>query len=292
MPPFVWFLASGDAFFVGMILILCAVGISTVRHILLRQFLVYSMSLMGLFLVAVSATPLPRMFYVISAAVILVWLVCVAVTSEKQRSAVRWSAVLAAALCAAAIIAEAPCRRMPKITGQFETLCVIGDSVSAGMGNDTEQTWPRLLRGQGIEVIDRSRAGATVSSALRRQVDGLPENALIVLEIGGNDLLSATATPYSDFDRDLRKLLESASGRRRTVVLLELPLLPWHTEYGRIQRRLASRFDAILVPKRFLAGIFAAEGATSDGIHLTAEGQRLMAKQMQAILDKAVFVAE
>jgi len=291
MPPFVWFLASGDAFFAGAGLVLCAAGISAVKKGLLRNVLVYLMSLAGVSLVAVSATPLPHTFYVSWAAIVLGWLVCATFVSEKQTAVVKWSAGVAAAFCAAAILVEVPCRRMPKIAGQFKALCVIGDSVSAGMGNDAEQTWPRLLRGQGIEVIDRSRAGATVGSALRRQVGGLPENAIVVLEIGGNDLLGVTATPYAEFERDLRELLEVASGGGRTIVMLELPLLPWHVKYGRIQRRLAGEFNVILVPKRFLAAIFAAEGATSDGIHLTPKGQRLVADRMQTVLGESILAA-
>jgi acyl-CoA thioesterase-1 len=292
MPPFVWFLASGDAFFAGAGLVLCAAGISAMKKGLLRNVVVYLMSLAGASLVTVSATPLPQTFYVFWAAIVLAWLVCVAFVSEKQTAVVRWSAVVATAFCAAAILVEVPCRRMPKIAGQFKTLCVIGDSVSAGMGNDAEQTWPRILRGQWIEVIDRSRAGATVSSALRRQVGGLPENAIVVLEIGGNDLLGVTPTPHAEFERDLRGLLETASGGGRTLVMLELPLLPWHVEYGRIQRRLAREFKAALLPKRYLAGIFAAEGATSDGIHLTPQGQRLMADRMRMMLGESILAAK
>lgn len=269
---------------------MCAIGISAMKKGLLRNVIVYLLSLMGTFLVALSATPLPRAFYVFWGAVVLGWLVCLAVFSNKWT--VAGLAMAAAGLCVAAILVEAPYRSAPKIAGQYGRLCVIGDSVSAGMGNAQEQTWPRILSAEGIEVIDHSRAGATVSSALRRQVGGLPENAIVVLEIGGNDLLGVTPTPHAEFERDLRGLLKATSVCGRTLVVLELPLLPWHVGYGRIQRRLASEFDAVLVPKRFLAGIFAAENATSDGIHLTAQGQRLMADRMRTILGESILAAK
>jgi lysophospholipase L1-like esterase len=284
MPPFVWFLAGGRAFFLGIVLLLCAMCVSVLKRSILRNLTIYVMALVGIFLVVASATPLPRAFYVVSAVVLLAWLVCVACASEERRLAERGLTCVTAGLCVAAMVIEAPHQRLPRVSEQFKTLCVIGDSVSAGMGSASELTWPRILRAQGIDVTDLSRAGATVGSALRQQANDIPENALVVLEIGGNDLLGIAATQHTDFERDLRGLLQRASDTGRTVVLLELPLLPWHVEYGRIQRRLAREFGVILVPKRFLAGIFAAEGATSDGIHLTPKGQELMAENMKAVL--------
>ena len=71
---------------------------------------------------------------------------------------------------------------------------MIGDSISAGIGNRDEQTWPKILRQKyKIEVIDVSVAGATVNSALKHQANQVKsDNSIVLLEIGGNDLFAPT----------------------------------------------------------------------------------------------------
>src|SRR4051812_1052045 len=102
---------------------------------------------------------------------------------------------------------------------------VVGDSISAGMGGESV-TWPRLLvRRQQIVVHDLSLMGATVASAGREQAGHVAEPvALVLAEIGGNDLLGGTAP--EDFERGLETLLSRLRSRGWTVVLLELPLPP------------------------------------------------------------------
>jgi acyl-CoA thioesterase-1 len=167
------------------------------------------------------------------------------------------------------------------------TVFVVGDSVSAGMGGE-RQTWPRLLSDRhGVHVHDLSLAGATVATALRDQAGGVTESgALVVLEIGGNDVLGGTASEA--FERDLDALLTSLrGGGDRTVVMLELPLPPLHNRFGAAQRRLAARHGVVLVPKRVLFGVLTARGATLDTIHLTQTGHTMMAEAMWQVLQQA-----
>ena len=66
--------------------------------------------------------------------------------------------------------------------------------------------------------------------------------------------------------------------------MLEVPVLPWHIEYGRILRKVANEFDVILVPKKFLAGIFSAKDATLDLAHLSPKGHELMARGVLSLI--------
>jgi hypothetical protein len=53
---------------------------------------------------------------------------------------------------------------------------------------------------------------------------------------------------------------------------------------GRAQRELAKAFDVHLIPKRYLAQVLASPGATTDGIHLSADGAALMEATVEGLL--------
>lgn len=283
MHPVIWFCLGGGSFFVGVLLLLVGILISFLRRGIFFKVGVYLLALVGAFLIFVSGAAFAVWLYAVWIGVVVCWLVLMLIDLPVTKRGQKVMGVLAACLCIGSVFVEVPYCIMPTLEArQFDTLYVIGDSISAGLGNSEEQTWPRIFRDEhSMNVSDRSRAGATVESALRRQVSGMDsEDALVLIEIGGNDLIGVTSTPCEEFEKDLRGILDAVTGSGRLVVMLELPVLPWQREYGRIQRRLAKEFEVVLVPKRFLVGVFAGEGATSDGAHLTAKGQRLMAERM------------
>jgi acyl-CoA thioesterase-1 len=106
--------------------------------------------------------------------------------------------------------------------------------------------------------------------------------SIVIAEIGGNDLLGST-TPEA-FERDLDALLARMGSDGRTVLLLELPLPPGYNRFGQIQRGLAARHGALLVPKRVLMGVLASGGATLDSIHLSQAGHARMAETIWRIV--------
>jgi acyl-CoA thioesterase-1 len=129
-------------------------------------------------------------------------------------------------------------------------------------------------------VTDLSRVGATVASALR-QAEGLPqEGGMVLLEIGGNDLLGSASA--AEFARDLERLLARVCGPGRVVLMFELPLPPFSNEFGRAQRRLASQYGVVLVPKRIFLAVLTGEGMTLDSVHLGRQGHERMAETVWA----------
>ena len=155
-------------------------------------------------------------------------------------------------------------------------LSIVADSVTAGL-NDGEDTWPqRLARSSLWTITDASQPGATLKSA-RQQVDLLDaEPSVLLLEIGGNDLLEGL--PVAQFEQDLEQLLSAARQPGRTVLMFELPLPPLTFRYGEAQRRLAAKYEVALLPKRLFIGVLTSSGATVDGIHLSSKGHELMAE--------------
>lgn len=109
-----------------------------------------------------------------------------------------------------------------------------------------------------------------------------PEDRIVLIEIGGNDLLSGTAS--AEFEHNLELLLSKLIVPGRTVVMFELPLLPNRIVYGRIQRRLASKYGVWLIPKRYLAGVIGGADTTLDGLHLSHRGTRQMALVVSKVL--------
>ena len=64
-------------------------------------------------------------------------------------------------------------------------------------------------------------------------------------------------TPAAEFESDLAELLAVCRGDKahpRTVVMMELPVMFGMWRFGVIQRRLARRYQVVLIPKRVLCG--------------------------------------
>ena len=161
-------------------------------------------------------------------------------------------------------------------------LFVIGDSLSAGIGPSHEGTWPHLLAAElGIRVTNLARAGSTLSGGVS-QAGLLPRTPMVVLiELGGNDLLGGV--PRARFAADLRALLSAVVDGDRSVVMFELPLLPFQNGYGRIQRAVCAEYGVNLVPRHVLAAALAKSGDTTDGLHLSAEGQASLARRIAVL---------
>lgn len=167
-------------------------------------------------------------------------------------------------------------RRMPLISGvSSDQLAVIGDSISSGI-DPSSPPWPTVLQQmRAVTVKNLARPGAGVIEGLAMAGSITPEDRIVLIEIGGNDLLSGTAS--TEFGRNLKLLLSKLVVPGRTVVMFELPLLPNRIAYGRIQRQLGSKYGVWLIPKRYLAGVIGGDNATSDGLHLSQSGTRHMA---------------
>jgi acyl-CoA thioesterase-1 len=110
----------------------------------------------------------------------------------------------------------------------------------------------------------RSRRRDGTQLALQRIEGKLVPNAIVVIEIGGNDMLGSTTS--DEFEKHLDRLLANLKGETRCLVMFELPLLPNKVAYGRIQRRLSKKHNVFLIPKLYLANVITSEGATEDGL--------------------------
>ena len=282
----VYVFGSGLAFFAGVGCMLAALAVSFGRWQGWSRISTLA-AILGIVLIVLSGTPLPMWFYGLAILLAAAWLI---VRRFRPDVWPRWRNGLClsvALVWVGGAIFELRYQLLPDVTAvASRQLTLFGDSLSAGINERETNNWPQLLaRSHDLDFSNYSRAGATVAVALRRANDASIKGGIVLLEIGGNDLLGST--PVEDFDRDLEALLKRVCQPGRQVVMFELPIPPLYNEFGRVQRRLAAQYQVLLIPKRVLIGELAGEGSTLDSIHLSAEGHKRMAESVWQIIRPA-----
>lgn len=278
----VYHIVSGQSFVSGVLLLVVAAFASTRSKPIFRRVTVLSF-LIGTIAVVVSSTAVPYWFYAIATTVTLIW-----IASGFKKEWRRNSALAMGGIWLIAALIELPYHITHSLEpAETRTITVIGDSVTAGVdGDETSETWPRLLaRQHQVEVQDISHIGETASSALKRAKSQSIESSIVVVEIGGNDILGSTTT--AEFARDLDALLAFLESTDRQVIMFELPLPPFCHEFGRIQRTVAARHNVTLVPKRVFLSVIAGNESTLDTIHLSQSGHQFMADTVWSLVHDA-----
>jgi len=112
----------------------------------------------------------------------------------------------------------------------------------------------------------------------------LGTSAIVILEIGGNDLIGETDA--ATFRNHLDLLVSSLRVQPHRVLMLELPLFPFQNAFGAAQRSIAAKYNASLLPKRCFAAVLGTENGTLDGLHLSQKGHEAMAKILVGVIQK------
>ena len=287
MPFIIYFFGSGFAFFVGIGFVLLGVLLKTLRRWPAQQRLAPLTAIVGVIFVAFSAAPLPYWYYALAGVVTLGWLL--AERSQHNISPFRLGTLRATVVTVwlTGAVMDGQFQLTPTLTATGRpAIWIIGDSVTAGVGNRKTVTWPRILaQAHGIEIHDHSQVGATVATALRNLPNEPLGDGIVLLEIGGNDLLGSTTA--ADFEDQLDRLLTAVCQPRRTVLMFELPLPPFCNRFGMAQRRLAAEHSVLLISKRAFVEVLTAGDATLDGVHLSQRGHEAMAEMVWRIVGPA-----
>jgi len=276
--------ASGNAYFLGLALVAIACLLRPRFRGCAARSAIRVLFLLGVAGIACSGTPLPLWSYAILAALSLTYFLWLSSSNSafwKRARTLSQFAFFGA--LATAVAAEAIHRIPPKIAvSTSQPVYVIGDSLSAGIGAN-ERLWPALLaESTGLNVVNLAKAGATTAEAMYQAREITDPHALVLIEIGGNDILGEAKV--EDFRSALDALVTKLTMDGDTVVLFELPLLPFGNHYGMAQRTVANRHGIPLIPKTCLSNVFAAEGATVDGIHLSPAGHIALAKAVARMI--------
>jgi acyl-CoA thioesterase I len=279
------YFASGESLYLGTALLLLAVVAPTFlkrsRILRLRNVLAW----VALVFMTMACPPFTLAVDVIFFGVFVLWFITSNYFSSSQTSMglQRGSTLVLAVLLLVLPAIEFSHRSMPTITGTVsDRLVVIGDSISSGIDPHVK-SWPLVLQQTcSVDVKNLATPGAQVSEGLLL-ASGLSEgDHLVLIEIGGNDLLMGVSS--DEYGKGLNALLSKLAGSNRTVLMFELPLLPNKIAYGQIQRRLSAKYGVALIPKRYFAQVIGDADATTDGLHLSASGARRMAALVAQVL--------
>ena len=185
--------------------------------------------------------------------------------------------------CAAAAPAE----------GDTLTVLFFGDSLTAGYGlaDPETQAYPALIEekareaGLPVRAVNAGVSGETSAGGLRRieWVLGGTRPDVFVLALGANDGLRGLdpAAMQANLEGILACVRDAAPEARLVVAGMEA-LPNYGPDYGvrfrAVFPAVAERFDAVLVPFLLedVGGVRRLNQA--DGVHPTAEGQRVMAE--------------
>lgn len=179
-----------------------------------------------------------------------------------------------------------------------ELVLFLGDSLTAGYGLGESAAFPSVLRrlleeeGRSVRILNAGVSGDTTAGGLRR-LDWLlsQEPDIVVVELGANDGLRGL--PIEHTEENLREILLRIrnAGARPLLVGMQVPP-NYGPEYApafeQIFPRLARELDVPLV-EFLLDGVGGRpELNLADGIHPTAEGHRILARNvlphLQALL--------
>jgi acyl-CoA thioesterase I len=163
----------------------------------------------------------------------------------------------------------------------------LGDSLTAGLGVSPEEAYPARLEarlqqaGLDYEVVNAGVSGDTSAGGLRRLDWSMSGDVkVLVVALGANDGLRGL--PTRDLHDNLAKIIATAQSRGARVVLAGMEAPPnfgidYTREFRAVYHDLAKTYDVALIPF-FLDGVAGVPALNQgDGIHPTAEGQRLVA---------------
>lgn len=168
-----------------------------------------------------------------------------------------------------------------------QNILLIGDSISAAFGLETEQGWVSLLQKRLEEqdyphrVVNASVSGETTAGGLAR-LPGLLEQVqpeLVIIELGGNDGLRGL--PAANMQQNLSAMVEQSRASGADVILLGMRIPPnygprYNDAFEQVFVDLSQSLDVPLVPF-LLEGVGTVpELMLDDGIHPGAAAQPLL----------------
>jgi len=195
---------------------------------------------------------------------------------------------------AASATPSAASRPEPAAPAARPRIVALGDSLTAGLGLSPTQAYPALLQerltaeGLNYEVVNRGVSGDTSAGGLERldwALDG--DVRVLIVALGGNDGLRGLRT--EQLKRNLSQIIQRAQARRITVVLAGMEAPPNHgweyvVDFHQVYFDLAKKYRVAFVPF-LLQGVAGHDELNQrDGMHPTAEGARIIAGNVWAVL--------
>jgi acyl-CoA thioesterase-1 len=182
----------------------------------------------------------------------------------------------------------------PLLAADRPVLVCYGDSITAGYGLQTGQSFPDALQrdldrhGYHYKVNNQGTSGATTKDAVADLHSILLLHpAVVIVEFGGNDGLRGL--PLSETRRNLDTLLTALEKAHIKTLLAGITLPPnygqeYIQQFELIFRDLAHKHHVAFVPMLYKDLIHVPDTIQPDGIHPTAKGSEIIAKTLLPVL--------
>ncbi|MFM7402569.1 MAG: arylesterase [Erythrobacter sp.] len=187
------------------------------------------------------------------------------------------------------------------VMGPQRNIVAFGDSLFAGYGVDPKDAYPQkleaALRAKGInaKVANAGVSGDTTAAGLQRLEFTLKEQqsppALLILELGGNDLLRGLSPTESR--ANLGQMLAILQQQKVPVLLMGMRAPPnygpdYQSQFDAMYGDLAKQYGAALIPF-WLEDIYRDPALfQADKIHPTAEGIEKLVGSTLDVVEQAL----
>jgi acyl-CoA thioesterase-1 len=182
----------------------------------------------------------------------------------------------------------------PLLAAERPVLVCYGDSITAGYGLPSGQSYPDALqrdldsRGYHYKVANLGTSGATTKDAVANLHSVLLLHpAVAIVEFGGNDGLRGL--PPEQTRRNLDQVLTALETAHIKILLAGITLPPnYGSEYihsfEQVFRDLATRHHTTFVPMLYKDLVHVPGTIQPDGIHPTAKGSEIIARTLLPVL--------
>ena len=178
-------------------------------------------------------------------------------------------------------------------------MLILGDSLSAGYGMDSDQSWVYLLElrlndtGHTYRILNSSISGDTTQGGLARLPRLLDryQPRIVIIELGANDGLRGINPSITR--TNMTSMIQSSQQSGAKVLLAGIKLPPnygadYIEQFESMYADLAREYDTLLVPF-FMDGVVFKPGLLqADGIHPNEKGQPVLLENVWQVLQPAL----
>ena len=178
-------------------------------------------------------------------------------------------------------------------------ILILGDSLSAGFGMRSVQSWVHLLEirlkqhGHSFRTLNSSISGDTTQGGLARLPRLLDhyQPVIVIIELGANDGLRGIDPDVTR--ENMTRMIEQSQQSGAQILLAGIKLPPnygaaYLEQFESMYADLASEYGTLLVPF-FMEGIVFEPGLLqADGIHPSEKGQPVLLENVWRMLEPAL----
>jgi acyl-CoA thioesterase-1 len=182
----------------------------------------------------------------------------------------------------------------PLLAADRPLLVCYGDSITAGYGLQTGQSFPDALqrnldhRGYHYKVSNQGTSDATTKDAVANlRAILLLHPAIVIVEFGGNDGLRGL--PLAQTRQNLDQVLTALENAHIKTLLDGITLPPnygreYIQQFEQLFRGLAAKHHIAFVPMIYKDLVHVPGTIQPDGIHPTAKGSEIIARTLMPAL--------